>query len=144
MNMPIFIKDKNNVLAIVIKSEFNEDGIHFCTPNDYSQQLAYMHHPAGKIITPHIHNEVNRSVRFTQEVLVIKKGRLRVDFFSNSKEYIKSYILNRGDVILLASGGHGFKALEELEMYEIKQGPFAGDDDKTKFEYTIDTPVFFE
>jgi hypothetical protein len=33
----------------------------------------------------------------------------------------------------LASGGHGFEALEELEMVEVKQGPYVGDKDKTRF-----------
>ena len=49
-----------------------------------------------------------------------------------------STILRTGDVILLASGGHGFEVLEELEMYEIKQGPYIGEDDKTRFEGKID------
>ena len=42
--------------------------------------------------------------------------------------------LESGDVILLASGGHGFVCLEETEMYEVKQGPYAGEMDKTRFE----------
>ena len=37
-------------------------------------------------------------------------------------------------MILLISGGHGFKVLDKLEMLEIKQGPFAGEKDKLRFE----------
>ena len=48
---------------------------------------------------------------------------------------MESYVLEQGDVILLASGGHGFQVLEDLEMYEIKQGPYAGENDKTRFQY---------
>ena len=66
--------------------------------------------------------------------ILIKKGKLRVDFYDDNKRYLESRVLNSGDVILLASGGHGFKALEYLEMFEIKQGPYAGDKDKTRFE----------
>ncbi len=126
--------EEGKTLAIVIRHEFNKPGITFCTPDDYSQQMAYMHHPAGHVILPHVHNEVKREVLYTKEVLVIKKGKLRCDFYTDDQEYIKSAELVSGDVILLASGGHGFVCLEETEMYEIKQGPYAGEKDKTRFE----------
>lgn len=122
-----------SLLAIIIKQNFSEPGIHFFTPDDFSQQLAYMNHPAGKVIDPHVHNPVQREVFFTQEVLFLKKGRLRVDFYDQQRTYITSRILEAGDVILLAAGGHGFEALEEIEMIEVKQGPYAGDADKTRF-----------
>ena len=127
------ITSKGQLLAIIISSRFCEDGIHFFTPDDFSQQLAYMCHPAGKVIDPHLHNPVARTVRYTQEVLFIKRGRLRVDFFDDNRIFLESRILEAGDTILLAAGGHGFEALEEIEMIEVKQGPYAGDKDKTRF-----------
>lgn len=128
------IRHKDNLLAIILPSDFNKDGIHFFTPNDLSQQLAYMHHPPGKIIEPHVHNPVPRQVQYTQEVLFIKKGRLRVDFYDDQQNYLESRMLKSGDVILLATGGHGFEVLEDLEMIEVKQGPYAGEEDKTRFK----------
>ena len=130
------LKSGDQLLAVIISNRFREPGIHFFTPNDLSQQLAYMRHPAGKVIDPHVHNPVSRNVHYTQEVLFIKKGKLRVDFYDNSQAYLESRILEEGDVILLATGGHGFEVLEEVEMVEVKQGPYAGDQDKTRF-----TPV---
>ena len=127
------IKNGEQLLAVIVSGRFREPGIHFFTPNDLSQQLAYMRHPAGKVIDPHVHNPVSRSVHYTQEVLLIKKGKLRVDFYDDSQNYIDSRILHGGDVILLATGGHGFEVLEEIEMIEVKQGPYAGDQDKTRF-----------
>ncbi len=127
------IEHSSKLLAIIIPAEFHEKGIHFCTPNNYSQQLAYMSHPAGKLIDAHVHNPISREVLYTQEVLVIKKGKLRVDFYDDEKTYLESHVLSAGDIILLASGGHGFEVLEELEMVEIKQGPYTGDKDKTRF-----------
>lgn len=121
------------LLAIIVRNDFDKGGIHFFTPNDFSQQLAYMHHPAGKTIEPHVHNPVKRDIHYTKEVLFIKRGKLRVDFYSNSQQYIESCILKSGDVILLSEGGHGFEVLEELEMFEVKQGPYAGEQDKTRF-----------
>jgi mannose-6-phosphate isomerase-like protein (cupin superfamily) len=127
------LKSGDQLLAVIISSRFREPGIHFFTPNDLSQQLAYMRHPTGKVIEPHVHNPVSRNVHYTQEVLFIKKGKLRVDFYDNSQAYLESRILEEGDVILLATGGHGFEVLEEVEMVEVKQGPYAGDQDKTRF-----------
>ena len=128
------LKVGEQLLAVIVSHNFNQPGIHFFTPNDLSQQLAYMRHPAGKIIDPHIHNPVSRSIQYTQEVLFIKRGRLRVDFYDNDRNYIGSRLLQGGDVILLATGGHGFEVLEEIEMIEVKQGPYAGDQDKTRFD----------
>ena len=128
------LKVGDQLLAVIVTRDFDKPGIHFFTPNDLSQQLAYMRHPAGKVIDPHVHNPVDRSVQYTQEVLFIKRGRLRVDFYDNDQTYIESRVLHAGDVILLATGGHGFEVLDEIEMIEVKQGPYAGDQDKTRFE----------
>lgn len=130
------IVEDGMLLAIILRAGFNKPGISFFTPDDLSQQLAYMRHPAGHVIKPHVHNSVAREVHYTQEVLFLKRGRLRVDFYRANQEYLFSRILESGDVILLATGGHGFEALEEIEMIEVKQGPYAGEGDKTRF-----TPV---
>jgi len=127
------ITHNSEILAIIVRKEFNNEGINFFTPNDYSQQLAFMNHPAGKEIQPHIHKKVHREVHYTQETLFIRKGKLQVDFYSDDQKYLDSRTLKSGDVILLIKGGHGFKVLDDLEMFEVKQGPYAGDQDKIKF-----------
>jgi mannose-6-phosphate isomerase-like protein (cupin superfamily) len=119
--------------AIIVRASFREPGITFFSTPELSQQLAFMSHPEGKCIAPHRHNKVTREVHYTQEVLVIKKGRLQVDFYTEAEQYIESRVLSAGDVILLCSGAHGFEVLETLEMLEIKQGPYSGEADKTRF-----------
>ncbi len=128
------IKNNNELLAIIIYSKYINDGIKFFTPDNFSQQLAFMSHKKGKVIDPHVHNAVKREVHLTKEVLFIRKGKVRVDFYSENKKYLESRILSAGDVILLASGGHGFVVLEDLDMFEVKQGPYTGDKDKTRFK----------
>lgn len=123
----------NQQLALIVSHKFNEPGIHFFTSNELSQQLAHMRHPVGKIIPPHVHNPVSREVQYTQEVLFIRRGKLRVDFYNDQQQYLESRILEAGDVILLITGGHGFEVLEEIEMIEVKQGPYVGEQDKTRF-----------
>ena len=124
---------KDEVLAIIVRKEFAQTGVHFFTPGEFSQQLGFMQHRAGMRIQPHVHKAVQREVRYTQEVLFIRKGALRVDFYSRAQDYIRSTILTAGDVILLASAGHGFEVLEDVEMFEVKQGPYAEEEDKIRF-----------
>lgn len=125
------------LLALIVRAEHDVEGVQFFTSNELSQQLAAMSYARGKVIPAHTHNLVPREVRYTQEALFIKKGVLRVDFYSDSTEYFCSRVLARGDVILLISGGHGFEVLEQLSMIEVKQGPYAGDRDKHVFSTTV-------
>ncbi len=122
------------LLAIILRSGYSRDGIEFFTPNDFSQQLAYMNRPSGYKISPHVHNKIQREVFYTQEVLFVRKGKVRVDFYDDTRTIVDERILQTGDVILLASGGHGFEMLEPTEMIEVKQGPYVGEHDKTRFE----------
>ena len=119
--------------AIIIQNDFFCEGIDFFTPENFSQQLGYMNRPKGYVIPPHVHNAVPREVSFTKEVLFIKSGLVRVDFYDEDQSYQESRILKSGDVILLAFGGHGFEMIEPSEIIEVKQGPYAGDNDKTRF-----------
>jgi len=128
-----YIKHHELLLAIIIRHNFKEEGIRFFTPDDFSQQLGYMNRPKGYVIQPHVHNAVNRTVTLTQEVLFVKSGLVRISFYSQEKEYLFDRVLETGDVILLSSGGHGFEMLEPTEMIEVKQGPYSGEQDKTRF-----------
>ncbi len=137
------VRKKNKLLAMIIRNNYECEGVDFITPDEYSQQVAYMHHPAGKIIDAHVHNMVHRNVVLTQEVLFIKKGTLRVDFYDEYEDYLESRDLHAGDTILLVSGGHGFQVLEEVEMIEVKQGPYVGDDDKKRFEGVSEDQIVY-
>tara|TARA_Y100000589_G_C26908897_1_gene529445 strand:+ start:282 stop:677 length:396 start_codon:yes stop_codon:yes gene_type:complete len=127
------VEHKGVSYAIIIREDFKTDGIKFFTPQNFSQQLGYMNRPKNYKIQPHIHNSVKRIVKLTNEVLFIKSGKCRVNFYDDDKKYIMSKVLEKGDFMLLAYGGHGFDMLEDTEIIEIKQGPYAGEDDKTRF-----------
>lgn len=128
------IVNNEKIIAIIIWDSFHKKGIEFVTPGEFSQQLAYMSHEKGHVIVPHFHNCIQRDIHYTQEVLVIKQGKLRADFYDNDCNYLESVVLEAGDIILLCSGGHGFEVLEDLVMVEIKQGPYLGVNDKTRFD----------
>lgn len=127
------IKNNEITLGIIIYNNYKKEGIDFFTPDDFSQQLGYMNRPKGYIIEPHTHNHVERQITLTQEVLIIKKGKVRVDFYDSDQIYLESRVLVTGDIVLLANGGHGFEMLEQSEIIEVKQGPYCGEKDKVRF-----------
>lgn len=128
------IVDGLEPIALIIRADFDADGLHFFTPDSFSQQVAYMRHPKDKVITPHVHNLVARQVLYTQEVLWVRKGKVEVNLYTSRKSFLTSRVLGAGDLILLCGGGHSFRMLEETSMIEIKQGPYSGDNDKIRFE----------
>ena len=138
------IENDGTILAILLRSNFKTDGIKFFTSDDFTQQLAYMHRTQGYVINPHCHNPLTREVKITKEVLFIKSGKVRVDFYDDHQCYLESRILNQGDVVLLAFGGHGFEMLETSEIIEVKQGPYAGEADKTRFTPVTANKIFIK
>ena len=122
------------LFALIVRENFHRDGVFFFTDGSASLEMGYMSHPAGHIIKPHKHLPYLRQTPATQEVLFLKSGRLRINFFSNLDINIGNAELKSGDWILLLNGGHSFDILEPSILFEIKNGPYAGDKDKIRFE----------
>tara|TARA_B100001123_G_C15201177_1_gene983417 strand:+ start:168 stop:602 length:435 start_codon:yes stop_codon:yes gene_type:complete len=129
------INYKKKKLALIVRGRYRKKkGITFFTSNESTQQFGYMKHKRKHIIKPHVHKKRLTKIYYTTEVILILKGILRVDFYSQTKKYLFSKILKPKDIIMLISGGHGFKVLKDVEMIEIKQGPYSLSKDKIKFE----------
>ena len=127
------------LLAIVFHGNGDyKPGIHFHTAGDAPLQVATMRRPVGSVVAPHRHREVRRTVSVqTQELLIVRAGRVRIDFFTSAGAEMGQSTLGPGDMVLLLRGGHGLQILEEAEIVEVKQGPYAGTDDKVYFDGTI-------
>ena len=138
------IEKNGKILGCIIRADYHKDGIAFFTPDDFSQQLGYMNRPDEYVIAPHTHNLVERKVDLTQEVLFVRRGKVRVDFYDDDQRYLESRIVCAGDVVMLAHGGHGFKVIEQAEMIEVKQGPYCGEQDKVRFEPINDAQVILK
>ena len=135
------ISDNSRLLAVIIRADFEADGIVFATPIELPQQLGYMKRPEGYEIDPHVHVLKRYEVEYSSETLFIRKGKVRIDFYSEDKQYLSSEILTAGDVVLLSRGGHGFEMLEESEIIEVKQGPYESDNDKIRFEGVVKNQI---
>ena len=122
------------LLAMIVSNSSFGPGVHFVTPNQLQQQVAVMKRPAGEKIPAHTHLPVPRSVKGTQEVLIILNGAIRADIYDDNREFVQSETLTGGDVIVLVSGGHGFTIVDDCEFIEVKQGPYVPGKDKEVFE----------
>ena len=126
---------KKKLYALIIKEPFRKKkGISFFTKNDANQQIGYMKHQKNYLIKPHTHKKRLTKIFITSEVIIIQKGKLRVDFYDTGKKYLFSTIVKKNQIIMLVHGGHGFKVLKKVEMIEVKQGPYSIIKDKIKFE----------
>lgn len=134
MEKLIKITYKKKIIAFIIRNNFKTKGIKSFTPHEFPQQLLYMNRPKGYSISPHIHLPAVRQIETVQEVLFIKSGKVRIDFYDKKKHYIESGIVKQGDVVLLAFGGHGFEFMEGAEIIEVKQGPFFKEIQPVRFE----------
>lgn len=128
------IKNDGSILAIIVRKDFDIEGIKFLSPTDYSLQLGFMRRPTGYEVVPHMHNPVVRHTIGTQEVLFIKSGSIRIDFYSFEQTYLESRELSEGDVVLLAGAGHGIEVLHEATIVEVKNGPYIEGADKGRFD----------
>ena len=108
-------------IALIIRADYDEPGIQFFTPGSFSQQVVYMKHPQGRKISVHVHNMITRQVLYTQEFLVVRRGKVKVKLYASSKEYSGDRILHSGDPILLCGGGHSFEMpVPTMEIPEDK------------------------
>tara|TARA_B100000212_G_scaffold341090_1_gene323284 strand:+ start:7718 stop:8125 length:408 start_codon:yes stop_codon:yes gene_type:complete len=121
--------------ALILRSNYSDNGIKFFTDNESPLQLGYMNRPKNYKIKPHIHIEAERKIKMTHEVLFIKSGKVKITFYDKKKIPKKETILEKGDVILLTNNAHGFEMLEDCEIIEVKQGPYMGDLDKERFDF---------
>ena len=125
---------KKKLYALIVDNKYKQKkGITFFSSDDLPQQFGYMNQKKNHIILPHIHNKRSTKIMITTEIIIILKGILRVDFYDQIQKYMFSKILKKGQIIFLMHGAHGFKVLKNVQMIEVKQGPFNKNIDKIKF-----------
>jgi hypothetical protein len=136
-NSIIELRNKKTLYALIIKKKrkFTNKGVDFITEEKDLLQLGFLSHKKNHIIKSHIHLKKRRIVNYCTEVLLIEKGKVKIKFFDNKNSDIKKdKILNKGDIIILFEGGHGFKILEKSKIVEVKQGPYVEGKDKQIIE----------
>jgi hypothetical protein len=129
------IKDGTQVLARHIPADTaTQNGVTFYSePSEYLQ-VGVWSYAAGTQLPAHVHNRLPREVLRTQEVILVRRGRLRATIFSEQARAVAQVELQVGDVLILLGGGHGYEILEDgTQVLEIKNGPYFGpEQDRTR------------
>ncbi|MFQ3574330.1 MAG: hypothetical protein SNJ53_06830 [Thermodesulfovibrionales bacterium] len=120
-------------IATIIRADYLPDKTTFITPDGYYQQTGFVVYPKGGVIKRHLHLPLQRHLVGTQEALIVKRGKVEIDLYAMDKSALGTWTLNEGDIILLVSGGHGIRCLEDTVLLEIKQGPYTGLKEKEHF-----------
>jgi hypothetical protein len=127
------ITDGEETLAYVVRASNAPDRTLFVTPDDCVQQVGFVVHSAGSEVQRHFHLPVERKIVGTPEVLVVRQGRCEMDVYDRDQRFVATTELAPGDVMVMVSGGHGFRMQEDTILLEVKQGPYFGPDEKRQF-----------
>jgi len=139
------ILHKKKLYALIVKNKYrNKKGINFFSTPNLPQQFGYIYHKKNHIILPHQHKKRRTKILYTTELIILLKGVLRVDFYNSKNKYLFSKKIKKGELIFLMHGGHGFKVLKNVQMIEVKQGPFIKIKDKVKFKNINEKMIKFK
>jgi mannose-6-phosphate isomerase-like protein (cupin superfamily) len=134
-NLAETYQDDNTTQAIVIRKKAKSPNISFLTDPQNSFQMGLMTRNRELPVKLHKHNPIIREINDTQEFLLVRQGRMNVQLF-DSNSYLNHEIeLAEGDCILLCNGAHAIQFDEFCELLEIKQGPYAFEEDKEYIEH---------
>ncbi len=123
------ITHNDKVLARYIPAAeaWGSDNLSFFSQDEEYIQAGSWNYNKGKKLLAHTHNEVERSVLFTQEVIYVKSGSLQAYIYDDNSILVEEITAYADDVLIMLSGGHGYEILEDnTKVLEIKNGPYLG------------------
>ena len=126
MSVESIVFNGTEVALVVRSTKTVTDGVEFFTRDEETLQLGMFGYRDGAVVEPHIHTIRERTITETHEIVFMQKGGMDVGFYDESGEKLGNVILNQGDAVLLLRGGHGFTAIGDVQVLEIKQGPYDG------------------
>ncbi len=125
----IEIKDGDTILAKLIPNEDWVEGLAFFSDDSDFIQVGTWGYDAGKELLGHVHNNFERKAFVTQEVLYIRKGKVKAKIYDLNDKPVDEVEAKEGDTMILLNGGHGYSILEDgTQVLEVKNGPYAGPD----------------
>lgn len=120
-------------LCYIVRRELVPQRTTFLTPAEATLQVGYIVYQAAQEIPRHIHRRIERAIDRTGEVLLVRNGRCELDVYNDDRERVATREVREGDLIIFVGGGHGFRVMEDTVLLEVKQGPYAGNDEKERF-----------
>ena len=98
----------------------------FFSPAGSSFQFGLLAHEAGFVEPAHVHKPVAREIHDLQQMFVVQRGVVAVDFFDPTGRKWTEVVLRPGDAINLVHGAHSVRVIEDMQCVSVKQGPFLG------------------
>lgn len=121
------IERDGTVYAEIIWAGTKVEKTRFFSHETSSFQFGLLAHEAGFIEPAHYHKPVQRNVNDLQQMFVVQRGKVAVDFFTAAGEKFHEIALQTGDAINLVHGAHAIRVLEDMQCVSVKQGPFLGE-----------------
>lgn len=128
------IADGARVFAYLVRRHATSESTRFLTPNDLNLQLGMIAYRSGGRVLPHRHLPVERTKRGTMEAVLVRQGLCDVDIYDDAQVRFATRTLEAGDLVLLVSGGHGFRMRDDTVLLEVKEGPYVEGGDKVVFD----------
>jgi hypothetical protein len=114
--------------AEIIRKNVQVEKTTFFSPAESSMQIGLLAHEKGFKEIPHYHKQVKRTIHDLQQMLMVQRGKVAIDFFDDNKKIFSTVTMEEGDAVLIMSGTHSLRSLEDMQCISIKQGPFLGDE----------------
>ncbi len=121
--------------AEIIWADTRVEVTKFFSPDDSSFQFGLLAHEAGFVEPAHYHKAIPRTIIDLQQMFVVQRGVVAVEFFDEHGVMFREVVLRSGDGIVLIHGTHAVRVIEDMQCISVKQGPFLGaENDKINVE----------
>ncbi len=112
--------------AEIIRTSASVEQSTFYSPDNQSMQLAILSRKTGFVEPPHFHPNIERRINDLQQMFVVQRGIIDIDFFDNEGRLFRTERVRAGDAVLLIHGTHSIRVIEDMQCLSVKQGPFLG------------------
>jgi len=107
-------------------------------------QFGVASYPKNYKTGTHFHNHIEKETTQVDEILIVKEGCARVDFYNNEGIYIKSSEIFKDDTLIIFKGGHNISFNENTKLIVIKPSTYTQAYDKTRIIGVNDSDLIIE
>ena len=121
------IERDGTLYAEVIWAGTTVEKSRFFSHDESSLQFGLLAHEAGFVEPAHYHHPIKREISDLQQMFVVQRGVVAVEFYTSDGVKFHEVVLKVGDAINLVHGVHAVRVIEDMQCVSVKQGPFFGD-----------------
>ena len=99
-------KNKKILIACIYKTKKKIPNRLDLSPTNELLQASVIELKDNFNLKKHLHTQITRKTKGTQEIWIVMSGKIKVTFFDTDKVKISEKTLNKGDMSILFRGGH--------------------------------------